>query len=232
MTDTFPRWATLRAEEVRNVLPPEEWGAWARASGECVRSTPGVFGLTDTSHPAEPPYFYHCVRCVTSILEKAPPPKPWLRRDQGLCVRCGEPAAPVDVIRIPAAACALAEELGITVARLNTKKFCFRCNPFDKPWCKGILCRRRKRRRRVEAPGCCALTADREGKRKFRHCYKCCQNRKKSIASKGKARRTRQKEARAPETIRLQAEGLSVNEIAKKLGVSGNTVRRDLGLLD
>ena len=127
------------------MLPPEKWGAWARASGECVRSIPGVFGLTDTSHPAEPPYFYHCVRCVTSILEKSPPPKPWLRRDQGLCIRCGEPAAPVNVIRIPAAACALAEELGITLARLNTKKFCSRCNPFDKSWCRGGPARAVKR---------------------------------------------------------------------------------------
>ena len=226
----------MRAEEVRNVLPPEEWGAWARASGECVRSIPGVFGLTDTSHPAEPPYFYHCVRCVTSILEKAPPPKPWPRRDQGLCVRCGEPAAPVNVVRIPAAACALAEELGITVARLNTKKFCSRCNPFDKAKCNGTLCRGRKQRRRVEPPGCCALTTDREGKRKFRHCAKCCQNRKKSIASTGTevseigtSLRSREKEAREPETRRLKDEGLSVKEIAEKLGVSGNTIRRDLG---
>ena len=223
MTDTFPRWATLRAEQVRNVLPPEEWGAWARASGECVRSIPGVFGLTDTSHPAELPYFYHCVRCATSILEKSPPPKPWPRRDQGLCIRCGEPAAPVNVIRIPAAACALAEELGITVARLNTKRFCSRCNPFDKSWCRGRTCQSSKTRRRVEPPGCCGFTES--GKR--RHCARCCQSRKKSFAARSE--RTHRKESRSSQAARLKAEGRSVKEIAEVLGVSGNTVRRDLG---
>ena len=132
----WPRWATVRAEEVRTELPPDEWGPWEQG-GECSRGTPGVFGLQDTSHPSEPPNFFHCQRCLSAVHNGATIPNPSLRRDTGRCVSCGEPAELLRDRRFtPSAACQQAEAKGITVARLSTRKFCAACDPYRLPFCK------------------------------------------------------------------------------------------------
>ena len=37
MTKPWPEWAMLRAEEVREKLPPEQWGPWTNG-GPCLVS--------------------------------------------------------------------------------------------------------------------------------------------------------------------------------------------------
>ena len=135
----WPRWATVRAKEVRT-LPSEEWGAWAQG-GDCSRGTPAVWGLPDTGHPAEAPFFFHCLSCIAAVHRGSPPPALNDRRDKGLCIRCGEPAEHLrDRMFTPSAACQQAEAKGITVARLSTRKFCAECDPFSKPMCRGRGC--------------------------------------------------------------------------------------------
>ncbi len=149
MNGQWPRWATVRAEEVRTVLPSEEWGAWAQG-GDCSRGTPAVWGLPDTGHPSEPPFFFHCLSCLAAVHRGAPPPKPDERRDKGLCIRCGEPAEYLRDRRFtPSAACQQAEAKGITVARLSTRKWCAACDPHSLPFCQARRCPDRGKRHRA-----------------------------------------------------------------------------------
>ena len=151
----WPRWATVRADEVRTALPPEEWGAWAQG-GDCSRGTPAAWGLQDTGHPAERPFFFHCLSCIAAVRRGGHPPKPDSRRDKGLCIRCGEPAERLrDRVFTPSAACQQAEAKGITVARLSARKFCASCDPYRLPWCMTRTCPNKRHR---SAGGCSSPT--------------------------------------------------------------------------
>ena len=82
MTSAWPKWATVRAEEVRTVLLPEEWGPWS-SGGQCSRGIPGVFGFKDSTHPSEAPYFFHCRSCIEGVQKGGVVPKPHPARDLG-----------------------------------------------------------------------------------------------------------------------------------------------------
>ena len=176
----WPRWATVRADEVRTVLPPEEWGAWAQG-GDCSRGTPAAWGLQDTGHPAERPFFFHCLSCIAAVYRGGPPPKPDSQRDKGLCIRCGEPAERLrDRVFTPSAACQQAEAKGITVARLSTRKFCASCDPSRLPWCmarrRNAACAGSKRHRAVVDCRHTRLAVDRHGHRQYNpHCAAECE---------------------------------------------------------
>ena len=190
MSGQWPRWATVRAEEVRTVLPSEEWGAWAQG-GDCSRGTPAVWGLPDTGHPSEPPFFFHCLSCIAAVHRGAPPPKPGERRDKGLCIRCGEPAEHLRDRRFtPSAACQQAEAKGITVARLSTRKWCAACDPHSLPFCQSSRCPDRGKRHRAIV---CSHTTwvDRGGGMKYRpHCAAfCAAAREREAKSKGRQSR-------------------------------------------
>ncbi len=174
MSGFWPRWATVRAEEVRTVLPPEEWGPW-REGVECSRGIPAVFGLESTRHKSELPFFFHCRRCMVVNRRGETHPKPHPRRDMGLCIRCGEPAEELrDRVLLPGAAAQQAEARDITVARLCTRKFCAVCDPYSKPFCRGRECNKAVKlggkRRRVE-PACLCQPSRRA---ETRHCLVCC----------------------------------------------------------
>ena len=191
MTATWPKWATVRADAVRTVLPPDEWGPWANG-GSCSRGIPGVFGFEDSQHPSEPPYFFHCRSCIVGVQKGGVVPKPHPRRDLGLCVRCGEPAElDRNVVRGDPVACQIAESRGITVARLSTRKWCETCDPYSRPWCGSRSCTT-SRKHRAEPTGCCYKT--RVGNL-GPHCEEACEQ----LANKGmtsqKARYARRRAA-------------------------------------
>ena len=93
MTKPWPEWAMLRAEEVREKLPPEQWGPWTNR-GPCLVSN----NTTDSSqmqpHPTEEPHFFHCKAHLQAITSKETPPSGRVQtRDKGRCTSCGGPAA-------------------------------------------------------------------------------------------------------------------------------------------
>lgn len=165
MTTAWPKWATVRAEEVRTVLSPKERGPWTE-EGACSRGIPPVFGLPDTQHDAEPPYFYHCRSCLKGV-QKGGVLAPHPARDKGLCIQCGEPAE-LDrrVVRGDRSAAQQAESQGLTVARLSTRQWCRNCDPHRRPWCNSRLCKNSKKHRALPAGYCrhsrlhCSLACD------------------------------------------------------------------------
>lgn len=170
MTDNWPRWATVRAEQVRTLLPQEEWGPWTQG-GSCSRGIPPVFGFQSTLHQSEPPYFFHCNRCMDAIRAAQPAPPPHPRRDLGLCITCGKPAAPLDrIVRVDAAAAQLAEERGVTIARVSTKRYCANCSPKRLPWCRSTVCAKTKGRHKALPLGCCPTTKSKRSP----HCQDAC----------------------------------------------------------
>ena len=166
----------MRAEEVRTKLTPDKWGPWA-SGGSCSRGTPGVFGFEDSRHPSGEPYFFHCPACIEIERRASPLPKPNVPRDLGLCVKCWKPAA-LDrkVVRLDIVACRQAEARGVTVARLNTRQHCSKCDPRDRPLCRGKLCNALvkaggKRRRGTRD---CFCYESWKKKLKTPHCLDCC----------------------------------------------------------
>ena len=153
---------TVRADEVRTGLPQEEWGAWTQG-GSCVSGFPGE------EHPAEPPFFFHCVSQMARIREKFPAPSAHHERDHGLCAHCKGPAE-LDrkVVRNASVTCAEAERIGITPARLSTRKFCAACDPWANPFCTWKRCREAGRKVRALPRGCCWKTKVRQP-----HCQDC-----------------------------------------------------------
>ena len=152
MATTWPAWAAVRADEVPT-LPPEEWGPWAQG-GTCVRAPIG------DHHPIEAPHFFYCQRHMAVLREQHPAPAANADRDAGLCVRCKGPAERHrKVVRVDPVACAEAERLGITVARLSTRKFCASCDPWAAPFCQTAACKAAGRKVRALPKGCCKWTA-------------------------------------------------------------------------
>ena len=72
MTKPWPEWAMLRAEEVREKLPPEQWGPWTNR-GQCLVSNT-ITGSSNqmAPHPTEEPYFFHCKAHLQAIRAKKP----------------------------------------------------------------------------------------------------------------------------------------------------------------
>ena len=131
----------LRAEEVREKLPPEQWGPWTNR-GPCLVSN----NTTDSSqmqpHPTEAPHFFHCKAHLQAIRERNPTVRPWPARDKGRCTSCGAPAARRPVTMADPVACVQAERTNSTVARLSAKRHCDRCNPNRRRLCRGRMCQR------------------------------------------------------------------------------------------
>ena len=171
MTNPWPLWARLPAEEVRNRIPNiKDRGPWTEGR-KCVRGSPAVLGNeTETLHDAEPPWFYHCGSCMSSI-RNGTVTRPDIRRDNGLCIKCEEPAEyNKKYVRADSRSAMEAEAQDVTIARLNTRKFCKACDPFSKPYCHTRAClqraRKGKARARVEQCG--------HG-HKVAHCRQCCE---------------------------------------------------------
>ena len=161
----MPLWMTVRAEEVRT-LPKEEWGPWAEGV-TCVRGFPG------DNHPVEEPHFFYCRHHMDVLRSQHPVPRPHKERDLGLCVKCKEPAEPDrSIVRLPTVACVEAEKLGITVARLSTRKFCDTCDPWANPFCTWDWCKKelhpKGKRNRALPKGCCKKTLNTKP-----HCQRC-----------------------------------------------------------
>ena len=152
MTKPWPEWAMLRAEEVREKLPPEQWGPWTNR-GQCVVSNT-ITGSSNqmAPHPTEEPYFFHCKAHLQAIRERNPTVRPWPARDKGRCTSCGAPAARRPVTMADPVACVQAERTNSTVARLSAKRHCDRCNPNRRPLCRGRICRETGQKRRVQRP--------------------------------------------------------------------------------
>lgn len=176
MTGPWPLWWTVHPDEVRGVLPEEEWGGYAQGSGAyppgiCIHSGTEAWGLTENKHPTDLPFFFHCASC----LQYRKPPKRWPVRDAGLCVQCKKNPAELrkDVTYSDVTAARTAEAQGITVARLRTRKWCSTCNPHARPFCNCRDCRSLARdgkaRRRALPLGCCHHTSKRP------HCKPTCE---------------------------------------------------------
>ena len=233
MTKPWPEWAMLRAEEVREKLPPEQWGPWTNR-GQCVVSNT-ITGSSNQMppHPTEEPYFFHCKAHLRAIRERNPTVRPWPARDKGRCTSCGAPAARRPITMADPVACVQAERTNSTVARLSAKRHCDRCNPNRRRLCRGRICRETGQKRRVQPAGCCNITKTSQR----RHCAECCAAAAANlsaqvmppttIAAGTAARRALWNERRA--RIRgLHCEGLDNRAIAHGLGVSVRTVQRAL----
>ena len=119
--DGWPEWATIRSEEIRSDLPPEQWGPWSQG-GICRRSPISL------EHPSEEPYFFHCRPCLERQRERHRPPRKHDRRDRGLCIKCGNQALEKDHVKSSGPpGCADAEAQGMTVARYSTHRYCQSC---------------------------------------------------------------------------------------------------------
>ena len=235
MSVAWPRWATLRAEDIRAEIPPHERGPW-RDNLNCRQSTPIPDVLPAGPHPAEAPYFFHCVAHLEAIRRTHGAAKPLPSRDQGLCISCRQPADRLPVTMGAAVVCAKAERDNSTVARLSTARYCGNCKPVRKPPCRGRTCRDTPDRQRTQPAGCCSITKN--GKRL--HCNRCClasqlrkrQREKSAKASKmgqasAAARRKRAGERRQ-DVQQLRRSGMDEITMAHLLGVSAETVRKDI----
>ena len=240
MSTPRPTWKTVRAEDVRRLLPREEWGLWQEGF-TCFSTTP-IGEVPAGAHPSEPPFFHHCLAHMEGIRRWCKPPAPWPPRDQGLCISCGESAEKrtgPDSPSLPVA-CVIAEREGMTIARLTTKSYCRSCNPHNPenfPRCRGTVCQETGEERRVQRRGCCGIT--RTSRR--RHCAVCCAAAAASLSvqvmpadtrEKGAAARRKQGAARREQIGELHREGLDNKAIAVQLGVHVRTVQRALGGAD
>lgn len=231
----WPPWATTLADDVRQLLPADQRGPW-RDNLNCRQLSllPGL--VPAGTHPAEPPHFFHCRAHLEAIRRTHGTTRPWAKRDQGLCVACGEPAERKPVTMAAPVACVRAERDGATVARLMTYGYCWGCNPRNPdnlPLCRGRVCRESGRERRVQRRGCCGIT--RKGRR--RHCADCCAAAAANLSAQVMPPATREAGAAAKrkggderrERIRdLRRGGLDNKIIADRLGVHVRTVQRAL----
>ena len=235
MSTRMPAWATMRAEDVRRLLPREEWGPWARASGQCVASDPIEDTVPTGFHPTEEPFFFHCAAHMEGCRRVRKPPKPWAARDQGLCILCGEPAE-LGSLTTNIVACVEAERRGTTAAWILNSRHCAKCNPNNPdnfPRCRGRACRETGRERRVQRGGCCGIT--RTGQR--RHCAECCAAARANLSARVMPPVTREAAAAARRTkgtarreqIRdLRRDVLANKAIADQLRINVRTVQRAL----
>ena len=233
MTKPWPEWAMLRAEEVREKLPPEQWGPWTNG-GQCVVSNT-ITGSSNqmAPHPTEEPYFFHCKAHLQAIRERNPTVRPWPPRDRGRCTSCGAPAARRPVTMADPVACVQAERTNSTVARLSAKRHCDRCNPNRRRLCRGRMCQRATGKHWVQSAGCCNITKTSQR----RHCAKCCAAAAANLSAQvmppttiaaGTAARRKSSDERSERILGLHCEGLDNRAIAHGLGVSVRTVQRAL----
>ena len=231
MSNAWPQWATLRAEQVTE-LPPDQQGPWAYGSAPCLISKGG-------EHQTEPPYFFHCTQHLEEVRQRFTQTTPWPTRDQGFCTGCGRPAVRRPITMNHRVACLQAERTNNTVARLNTRAYCETCATKNGTLCRGTECRRSERKNTVQGSGCCPVTTS--GYR--RHCSVCCtaaqqrklQRENRSLGNKagtnsGIARR-RTRDERRRQVAQLRREGLSTQQIADQLSAPRRTVERDISVL-
>ena len=108
----------LRAEEVREKLPPEQWGTWNH-QGPCLVSNNTTGSSQMQPHPTEAPHFFYCRAHLQAIRARNPTVRPWPARDKGRCCSCGDAAEPLPVTMADPVACVEAESTNSTVARLK-----------------------------------------------------------------------------------------------------------------
>ena len=235
----WPPWATTRADDIRRLLPPDQWGLW-RAKLNCLQSRPIPGVVPAGPHPTEPPHFSYCRAHLEAIRRTHGTTRPWPARDRGLCITCGEPAERRPVTMIHPVACLKAEHAGTTVARLMTYRYCRGCNPRNPdnfPLCRGRVCRESGRERKVQRGGCCGIT--RNGRR--RHCADCCVVATANLSAQvmppvtraaGAAAGRKRGEERREQIRDLCRSGLDNRAIADRLGVHVRTVQRALEGVD
>ena len=235
----WPPWATTPADDVRQLLPPEQRGPW-RDNLNCSQSSPVPGGVPAGPHPTERPHFYFCKAHLEAIRSTHGTTRRWAARDQGLCISCGEPAERKPVTMVHPVACFAAEKAGTTVARLMTKSYCRSCTPHrpdNLSWCRGRVCRETGRERRVQRYGCCGIT--RTGRR--RHCADCCAAAATNLSAQvmppvtreaGAAARRKDGDERRDQIRDLRRDGLDNKAIADRLGVHVRTVQRAIGGAD
>ena len=231
----WPPWAITPADDVRQLLPPEQRGPW-RDNLNCTQSTPLPGVVAAGPHPAEPPDFFHCKAHLNAIRRTHGTTRRWPARDQGLCISCGEPAERKPVTMESSVACATAERADTTVARLMTKSYCRGCNPHSPdnlPRCRGRVCRESGRECRVQRRGCCGIT--RTGRR--RHCADCCAVAATNLSAQvmppatreaGAAVRRKQGAVRREQIRDLRRDGFDNRAIADRLDIHVRTVQRAL----
>ncbi len=235
MNAPWPRWAVLRSEQIRQLLPPEEWGPWTRADQICILSNTGTPSNDHSAHPTDLPNFFHCEPHLQAVRKRSKTVRPDPLRDLGLCKTCGEPAERLSTFKAPPVMCVQAERSNSTVARLSTKAYCTDCNPSKRPFCTSRQCRATGERRRVQLPDCCSYT--RNGSRL--HCAQCCSAKRArqrdeknqtvasfavQVAIKGRRQRRHQ---RRLQVAKLAREGFSELQMADQLGVSTKTIQQD-----
>ena len=233
MNNTWPQWATLRAEQVTQ-LPADQRGPWAYGNSPCRVAKDG-------QHQPEPPYFFHCQKHLEEIRQKTKQTKLWPSRDQGLCTSCGKPAEHLPKTMNHRVACVRAESTNSTVARLNTRKYCQKCSTKNGSLCRGATCRSRDQKQRniVQGPNCCPTT--RTGTR--RHCSVCCLDARQRKLER--ENQTPDEEAdtdsgaslqqtpnqRKKQVTQLRKAGMNSRQIADKLNVSQSTIDDDIAAL-
>ena len=241
IVDGWPKWATVRAEEVRTVVSENQRGPWSQSSS-CARGTPPVYGLDDTRHPSEPPYFFHCVSCIEINRSAERPRRPNQNRDHGLCVKCGERSALSEMVHsIPKVIARTAEANGVTFARLCTRMFCASCDPYSLPMCTARVCGNVKRHRGLPR-GCCGRTGT-SHRPKQAHCKTACDDfaAKKEERAVGTINRRRVVAPALPSdnkrtlvlhptvassALSLLVAGGSYNSVAKQIGHSREWVKK------
>lgn len=235
MNQPWPKWAILRSEQIRQLLPTDEWGPWARADRICILSNTGTPSNDHSAHDADNPYFFHCEPHLQAVRKRSKTVRPDPLRDEGRCKACGEPAERRSIFKAPPVMCVQAERSNSTVARLSTKAYCTTCNPSNRPFCTSRQCRATGNKRRVQLAGCCSFT--RSGSHV--HCAQCCsahraklRERKNqtpaSFASQaGLKVRYQQLRQRRFTVAKLTRKGLTAEQIAERLGVSAVTINRD-----
>ena len=230
MTTTWPLWATLRAEELAQISPADR-GPWENDHRCQVRDVD-----TNETHPADPPYFFHCQRHLQRIRTRQTFVVPEKNRDQGRCIACGKPSPSHPLTMAARVACVEAERSNSTYARISTRKYCQRCEKRNHTKCRGRKCRNAAADNRVKEAGCCPLTQS--GWR--RHCEACCDAHRqhfldkhnltqaqKAAAAAIAARRkvARERQLKIPE---LRRRGLTTAQMAAELAVTQGTITRDL----
>lgn len=231
----WPLWATTRAHEIREKIPPGERGPWENFGGLCTSRSPlpgtGTFG----SHSAEEPWFFHCRAHKETSRRNHRMDQPWHARDHGLCTSCGAPAERTNPMTM-GRACVEAEREHTTVARLLTKRHCAECAQNRIQLCQGRTCQESGNPLPVQRAGCCHIT--RRGK--TRHCTRCCEaasasrsnqadpERMRNIGlAQGRARRER-REQRLQKVAELLRTTNDVEKIAAETGAAPSTIIRDI----